>query len=265
MNRRDFLCKSGCLVAGSLLGAGSLSKAFASEGQGRSTLLRLRIAARPRIALIIDDIGYSIPRARNFLRLDIPITFSILPRVPYTRDLAAEINDHGHDVMLHQPMQPYDSTLDPGPGALYEGDEPSRITGIIEENISEVPLAIGVNNHMGSRFTECQREIHEALRVIKNNNLFFVDSRTSNHSKAFRTARNLHLTSDRRNVFLDTVRNESAILFRLNQLERCAWRYGHAIGIGHPFPETARAIECFLRDPGVSEISFVHISSIMYA
>jgi len=69
--------------------------------------------------------------------------------------------------MLHQPMQPYNSSLDPGPGALYEGDNSSRIIEIIEENISEVPLTIGVNNHMGSRFTECQREIYETLRVIK--------------------------------------------------------------------------------------------------
>jgi hypothetical protein len=258
MNRRDFLCKSAHLFAGNLLGMGSLSKAFAFEGQGRSPFLN------PKIALIIDDIGYSIPRARQFLNLDIPITFSILPRVLYTHDLAVEISDHGHEVMLHQPMQPYNSSLDPGPGALYEGDAPSKISGIIEENISEVPLAIGVNNHMGSRFTECQKEIHEALTVIKNNDLFFVDSRTSTHSKAFGTARRLHLTSDRRNVFLDTPRNESTILSRLNQLKRCARKYGHAIGIGHPFPETARAIKYFLKNPGFSDISFVHISKVMY-
>jgi len=265
MNRRDFLCKSAYMLAGSLLGVNGFSTALACAGGGESSHLRLRVVSRPQIALIIDDIGYSIPRARKFLSLNIPITFSILPRVPYSRELAREIADRGHDVMLHQPMQPYDSTLDPGPGALYEGDDPSRISGIIEENISGVPGAIGVNNHMGSRFTECQREIHEALQVIKKNDLFFVDSRTSGRSKAFRTARDLHLTADRRNVFLDTVRSESTILYRLNQLKRCAWRDGHAIGIGHPFPETARAIEHFLRTPGISDISFVHISEVMYA
>jgi len=264
MNRRDFLCKSAYMLAGSLLGVNGFSTALACAGGRESSHLRLRVVSRPQIALIIDDIGYSIPRARKFLSLNIPITFSILPRVPYSRELAREIADRGHDVMLHQPMQPYDSTLDPGPGALYEGDDPSRISGIIEENISGVPGAIGVNNHMGSRFTECQREIHEALQVIKKNDLFFVDSRTSGRSKAFRTARDLHLTADRRNVFLDTVRSESTILYRLNQLKRCAWRDGHAIGIGHPFPETARAIEHFLRAPGISDISFVHISEVMY-
>jgi len=259
MNRRDFLCKSAYLVTGSLLGVNSFSKAFAFTGQGESPFLR------PRIALIIDDIGNSLPLARQFLGLNIPITFSILPRVAYSRDLSLEISDHGHDVMLHQPMQPYNSRLDPGPGALYEGDNSSRITEIIEENISEVPLAIGVNNHMGSRFTECQREIYEALRVIKNDDLFFIDSRTSSNSKAFKTAKKLNLTTDRRNVFLDTIRDESAILFRLNQLKQYAQRYGHAIGIGHPFPETARAIEHFLKDLPVSDSSFVHISKIMYA
>jgi len=265
MNRRDFLCKSAYMLAGSLLGVNGFSTALAFAGEGEDPCLRLRVVSPPQIALIIDDIGYSVPRARQFLRLNIPISFSILPRVPHSRELAREIADQGHDVMLHQPMQPYDSSLDPGPGALYVGDDPSRISGVIEENISEIPLAIGVNNHMGSRFTECQREIHEALQVIKRNDLFFVDSRTSLHSKAFSTARDLHLTADRRNVFLDTVRSESTILYRLRQLKRCARKYGHAIGIGHPFPETARAIEYFLRDPEVSNISFVHISQVMYA
>jgi len=258
------LCKSAYMVAGSFLGLNGFSSAVAFAEEGDDSLIRLRIVSRPRIALIIDDIGYSIPRARQFLRLNIPVTFSVLPRVPHSRELAREIADQGHDVMLHQPMQPYDSTLDPGPGALYEGDDPERISGIIEENISEVPFAIGVNNHMGSRFTECQREIHEALQVVKKNDLFFVDSRTSLHSKAFRTARNLHLTADRRNVFLDTIRCESTIRYRLNQLKQYAHQYGHAIGIGHPFPETAHAIERFLRDPEVSDISFVHISNVMY-
>jgi len=248
MDRRAFLCKSACIVAGSLLGVNSFSKAFACEAQETNPVLGPGAVPQLRIALIIDDIGYSVPRARQFLRLNIPITYSILPRVHHSRNLATEIGDLGHEVMLHQPMQPYDSSLDPGPGALYEGDIPSRISEIIEENISEVPLAIGVNNHMGSRFTECQR----------------IDSKTSNQSKAFKTAKRLHLTAERRNVFLDTVRSESAILFRLHQLSACARRYGHAIGIGHPFQETARAIEYFLKDLPGSGISLVQISELMH-
>jgi len=122
------------------------------------------------------------------------------------------------------------------------------------------------NSHSGlpSRFTECQEEIHEALTAIKSHDLFFVDSRTSSHSKAFGTARRLHMTPDRRNVFIDTSRDESTILSRLNQLKRCAREYGHAIGIGHPFPETVRAIEYFLKNSGVSDIVFVHISKVMH-
>ncbi len=258
MNRRDFLCKSCYLIAGSLISTCSFSKAFACEQQGSGCLLH------PRIALIIDDIGYSVSLARTFLQLKIPLSFSILPRVLYSHNLSGEIRDHGHDVMLHQPMEPYNSTLDPGPGALYEGDDVSRISEVIEENLFGVPDAIGVNNHMGSLFTECQREIHETLQVIKKNNLFFVDSRTSCNSKALRTARRLHLPSDRRSIFLDTVRNESAIRFRLNQLKQCALRYGHAIGIGHPFPETARAIEHFTKDLEGDNISFVYISEIIH-
>jgi len=259
MNRREFLCKSGYVIAGTLISAGSFSRVCACDDQENG------FPPQPRIALIIDDIGYSVPLARSFLQLNIPLSFSILPRLPYSRELSAEIRGRGHDVMLHQPMQPYNTALDPGPGALYEGDDPFRISEVIEENLSGVPDAIGVNNHMGSLFTECQRETYEALQVIKNNKLFFIDSRTSRNSKALRIARGLHLVSDRRNVFLDTVRNESTILLRLRQLKRLALRYGHAIGIGHPFPDTARAIERFVKGPEGFDMSFVHISDIMQA
>ncbi len=258
MNRRSFLFKSAYLAAGSLLGMNSFSKAFAFDGHRGSSFFQ------PRIALIIDDIGYSFARARWFLELDIPITFSILPRLTHSQALAVEIHGYGHEVMLHQPMQPYNSHLDPGPGALYEGYDPWKISSIIEENISDVPLAIGVNNHMGSRFTECQKEINETLKVIKNNDLFFIDSLTSHDSKAYKTARRLNITAGRRNVFLDNSRNELSILFQLHLLKKYALKYGHAIGIGHPFPETARAIGYFLRGLKDSDISFVHISEILY-
>ena len=235
----------------------SLSKAFAFEGE------KGKYFSKPRIALIIDDIGNSRSRARQFLELNVPITFSILPRLRYSCSLAIEIYNEGHELMLHQPMEPYSSHLDPGPGALYVGDESKTISSTIEVNISDVPFAIGVNNHMGSRFTECEDEITETLKVFKKQDLFFIDSLTSNHSKAYKTARKLHMATTRRNVFLDNSRNESAILYQLHNLTKCARKYGHAVGIGHPFRATARAIGDFIKNYKDPDVSLVHISEIL--
>jgi polysaccharide deacetylase 2 family uncharacterized protein YibQ len=258
MDRRSFLYKGFLLTAGGLLNLAMFSKAFAYGAQGGRSFFQ------PRVALIIDDIGYGKAQTYQFLKMGIPITFSILPHLRNTQLLAHEINHEGHDIMLHQPMEPYNSRLDPGPGALYVGDREKKIGKTITDNISDVPFAIGVNNHMGSRFTECQHEITDALKIIKERDLFFVDSRTSNSSKAYGTARELHMTTARRNVFLDNSLDETKILQQLLLLSQLARRYGTAIAIGHPHKATARAIGDYIRYHKDPDIKLVHISDILY-
>ncbi len=246
-------------MAGSLLNLAMFSRAFAYGVQRRSSFFQ------PRVALIIDDIGYRKSQAYRFLKMGIPITFSILPRLRNSQLLAHEINREGHEIMLHQPMEPYNSRLDPGPGALYVADRGRKIGRTINDNISDVPFAIGVNNHMGSKFTECQDAITDALKTIKEKDLFFIDSRTSNLSKAYGTARKLHMTTERRNVFLDNSRDETYILKQLHLLSQLARRYGHAIGIGHPHDVTAKAIGDYINYYKDTDIQLVHISDILYS
>jgi polysaccharide deacetylase 2 family uncharacterized protein YibQ len=218
---------------------------------------------RSRIALIIDDIGSSTSSARRFLELEIPITFAILPRLRHTHEIALEIHREGHEVLLHQPMEPYDRLLNPGPGALYVGDEEERIARTLTENLSELPLAFGVNNHMGSRFTSCQREARTALSVLRGSGLFFVDSLTSRRSVICETARRLQVPAASRHIFIDHHPGQEAILFALEKLRRCALRTGRAIGIGHPFPDTARAVGLFAGTLKASDISLVYVSSLI--
>jgi polysaccharide deacetylase 2 family uncharacterized protein YibQ len=103
---------------------------------------------------------------------------------------------------------------------------------------------------MGSRFTRHSDEVLETLQVVKEKGLFFVDSLTTGRSKAYETARNLNMPAASRNVFLDNVLEESAVVRQLSLLKRLALNQGHSVGIGHPFPETARAIRSFLKESG---------------
>lgn len=246
-------------MVGSLIGLNSFSKSFAVCEKDKCS------SFQPLISIIIDDIGYSISRARDFLNLNIPITFSVLPRLTNSYNLAVEIDGKGHEIMLHQPMEPYNSHLDPGPGALYVGYELDKIAGIVEKNISNIPFATGVNNHMGSRFTSCGTEISEALRVIRDRDLFFIDSLTSGRSVAYKTARKLQMPAACRNIFLDNRLEDKYILRQLQKLQIHAKIHGHSIGIGHPFPETAKAISRFISNYKHSSISFVHISDLLPA
>ena len=269
-HRRLFLLKGVAYLSGALFGLNLFSDAKAGQRHifpiNTPPIQKLPLSEfAPRIAFIIDDIGSSISRAQAFLDLKMPMTFSILPKLQYSNLLAEEINEQGQEIMLHQPMEPYCHEVDPGPGALYVGDCADRILEVMEENISDVPFATGINNHMGSRFTSCRREMKEALEVIKLRGLFFVDSLTTSHSTAYGTARMLRMPAARRNIFLDNYPDESYVLSQLYRLRKYARRTGHAIGIGHPFPETAKAIQSFFNLMGESDISMVHISSLIPA
>jgi uncharacterized protein len=255
MDRREFLFKSAAFSAGTFLGLGSLSKSFASGSP----------ICQPKIALIIDDIGFSRSRLDMFLEIETVMTFAVLPRLPLSLTLAEEINSLGYEVMLHQPMEPVDAAIDPGPGAVFVGDDEQKIEKILQENISEFPFAKGVNNHMGSRFTACHREMTDVIRTIKGNGLFFVDSLTTNHSTGYQTARSLQVAAARRNIFLDNIEDVSAILAELNKLKAFAERVGYAIGIGHPYPETAEAIALFKVGLVDSNIRMVKISDLIPA
>lgn len=249
MDRREFITKSASFLLGSLLGSNLFSKALAFT--------------EPRLALIIDDIGPSAARARLFSDFDISMTFAVLPRFTRSEALAYELHEAGHEIMLHQPMEPSAPDLDPGPGALYVGDGPTRILQVMEENIDSIPFATGVNNHMGSKFTSYQKEMHETLQIVKDRGLFFIDSLTSSESKGYKTAKRLQLPAACRNVFLDNELDVHAILRQLQRLARSTLNFGHAIGIGHPFPETARAIQLFLEEFKNSPIKFVGVSELV--
>ncbi len=252
MNRRKFLFWS----AASLLGLMAPASAAAA-------LFPKRRSTPGYVSLIIDDIGYSRFRTQMFLKLPIPITYAVLPRLALTRALAVEIYETGHQLLLHQPMEPVDCRFDPGPGALYVGFEADRIADILEENLDSVAFAAGVNNHMGSLFTASAGKMHTAIEALKEQNRFFVDSVTCRQSIGFRTAMWLNVPCARRHVFLDNIREESAIFGQLRFLSQIARQNGYAVGIGHPFPETAAAIGRFFQSPEAARIEPVYVSSLL--
>ena len=257
MTRRQLLMNGAKVFAGYVLGFSAVPAAFAGQGNDSGS------NRSAKIALIIDDIGYSRSIARQFSNLELPLTFSILPRLAYSRQLAVELQNQGYEIMLHQPMEPYSSCCNPGPGALFVGDNGEKIKRILGENIDSLPSAVGLNNHMGSRFTESAEEMVRTIKVIKNRHLFFIDSLTSSHSVAYATARKYHLSTAHRHIFLDNTRSQSAILCQLHRLKRHAKQYGRAIGIGHPYLETVRAVDCFAKRLKTSNVALVHASQLL--
>jgi polysaccharide deacetylase 2 family uncharacterized protein YibQ len=198
---------------------------------------------RPRIAIIIDDLGYDRAIANQLIALDPSLTLSILPGSSFPDEIAAAAHQAGLEVMLHLPMEPVEyPDVDPGPGVLLTGMSPDTLLGQLEKNIADVPYIKGVNNHMGSKLTAESIQLYQIFSVLKKHDLFFIDSRTTEKSICGPSAKKLQVPFAERDVFLDNTLSEADITRQLNRLVDIAVHRGKAIGIGHPHPETCQVL-----------------------
>ena len=218
---------------------------------------------KPEIAILIDDIGHDLEMARSFMQLGLPVTLSILPLASDTHTIVQMAKGKGCEYMLHLPMEPKEYPyLDPGPGALFAktGDEEIRQT--LGDHLKRVPGARGVNNHMGSEFTENEEKMTVLLHEIKKRELFYVDSRTTSHTVAQRVAKTIGVPVASRTVFLDNDLSPKAMEFQMGRLLAAAREPGAAIGIGHPHRETLDFLKKRLQETK-SEAKVVLVSQIV--
>lgn len=220
--------------------------------------------ARPRVALIIDDLGYDSAIAEKFAGLDTALTFSILPHSPFKRKIAEAAMARGLEVMLHLPMEPEEyPRIDPGPGALLCSLTPDELLRRLNDNLVSVPFVKGVNNHMGSRLTADSDRMNQIFTVLKQKGLFFVDSRTTALSVADQTARLFDVSFGRRDVFLDHIQDSEHIRRQLAKLVRYALEHGRAIGIGHPHRVTYDVLKSLI--PALKQkVVFVPASQVVH-
>ena len=199
---------------------------------------------RPMVVIIIDDFGYDMELAEKFLALDPALTCAVLPNSVYDQKIAALARKQGHELMLHQPMEPGEYPLvDPGPGALLTSMTPDQRIAQLNANIDRIPGICGINNHMGSKTTTLSDEMNQIFTVLKKRGLFFVDSRTTAASQCLSSARLFKVPFAERDVFLDHVRKESEIRTQIDQLVNIAEVHGRALGIGHPYEVTYEVLK----------------------
>ncbi|MFW6283866.1 MAG: divergent polysaccharide deacetylase family protein [Desulfosalsimonas sp.] len=198
---------------------------------------------RPMVAIIIDDMGYEMDVAENFLSLDCPLTYSILPGSPFQREIAETAHKRGCQVMLHLPMEPREyPEADPGPGALLTGMSTDERIGLLKSHLEAVPHISGVNNHMGSKMSSDSAQMNQVLSIVKKYRLFYIDSLTGSDSRSGSSARLFQVPFARRDVFLDHVPETDFIRGQLDRLVAIARKNGKAVGIGHPYPETYQVL-----------------------
>ncbi|MBN1931120.1 MAG: divergent polysaccharide deacetylase family protein [Desulfobacterales bacterium] len=201
----------------------------------------------PKVAIIIDDIGYDRFIAEKFLALDAVFTFSILPHSPFQKRIARIAHMKGMDIMLHLPMEPIEyPTINPGPGALLTSMSPDQLISQLKKDINAVSTIKGVNNHMGSRMTTISTQMYQIFSILKKRDLFFIDSRTSAESICKPSARLLKVPFGQRDVFLDHIKQPNFIRKKVKELIRIAENQGEAIAIAHPYEETYHVLQDML-------------------
>lgn len=209
----------------------------------------------PVIAIVIDDAGLDQPRTARTIELPGPVTISYLP---YARDLQRQVNaarGRGHEVMLHMPMEPSSASVDPGPHALRTGFDREKILDEMDWMLDRFDGYVGVNNHMGSKFTSDPERMQVVMEVMKSRGLLFLDSRTSAKSVGFSMARQYDVPALERDVFIDDADDASKIADMLARTEKVAARQGFAIAIGHPRDLTLEALQKWI--PAIQAKGFV--------
>lgn len=215
------------------------------------------------VAIIIDDIGYDRKMAEGFLALDVPLTFSVLPRGTFNHSIIDQARKKDVEIMLHLPMEPENyPSINPGPCALLCSMGPDELIAQLNANIDSVPGIKGVNNHMGSQLTASSEQMRQIFTILKKRHLFFVDSRTTKKTLCRPSAKLLHLPFAERDVFIDHLQTREFVSKQLKLLVKRARRQGYAIGIAHPHPVTLEVLKEML--PELKKAVFLtHASQVV--
>jgi len=211
-----------------------------------------------QVAIIIDDIGYDLATVRELLNIDADITYAILPLVAHSREAAEMVHKANHETLLHLPMEPLSYPKEkPGNGALFTDMSDEELIFQLNSDLASVPYVSGVNNHMGSKFMSSEERLLPVFKELKKRGLFFIDSRTTRNSKTAAASQKVHLTVASRKIFLDNERDYAKIYRILMEVAQMPADGSPVIIIGHPHPETIRAIRDaskVFREKGISII-----------
>ena len=195
------------------------------------------------IGIVIDDFGYRNDEISDgFLELDARLTYAIIPGHRYSTSFGEKAVESGHEVIVHMPMENTGKTYGEEEFVLMTAMDNETIQRRLNSAIEEIPTAIGMNNHQGSKASADQNIMSNVAKVMKERGLFFLDSRTTIETIGETTMEVFGVPTARRNIFLDNEDDEEKIEKQLMKLVKRSEEVGSAIGIGHVKPKTLNVL-----------------------
>ncbi|MDA0656271.1 MAG: divergent polysaccharide deacetylase family protein [Proteobacteria bacterium] len=226
-------------------------------------ILTPTIGTRPAISIVLDDLGIDQRRTGNAIDMPAPLTLAFIPYGYNLRTHTARAHASGHELLVHIPMEPLDMAANPGKNALLTTLTEKQLRSRLEWNLTRFQGYVGINNHMGSKFTAWGPGMKIVLQTLKNRGLLFLDSKTNKDTRGYRLAKSLSVPHAVRDVFIDHVISEESITRQLRLLEKIARERGGAIGIGHPHDATIAALKIWIPAAKKRGIVFVPISVLV--
>lgn len=216
------------------------------------------------ISIVIDDMGINQQRTKDIIAIQAPLTSSFLTYGKNLEELCKAAENAGHEVMLHAPMEPkVEAALAPDTLKIEMSDEEIKDGFLNMLGKFEGVDLKGINNHMGSRFTESAPKLDVVMKILKDKNMFFLDSKTSEYTTGDKVAALEGVRYLSRDVFLDNQNDYEYVLKQLQKLEKIALKQGYAVGIGHPKSATVEALTDWLKDLEGKPIKLVALSELM--
>ena len=218
-------------------------------------------AVKGKLAVVIDDAGRDLESQHVYESLGIPLTLAVMPNQVHTRDAALSWHAHGLPVILHQPMESVSGIGMESKVILTSmGDE--EIRSLLKSSLSQVPEAVGINNHQGSKATTDRRTMDVVMNELHHRHLFFFDSRTNSTTAADGAAASYGVPYVRNDLFVDNEADVAAISAMIREAAKRAQKYGTYVIIGHCRPKTAEAFRQMVPQLEKEGIQFVYVSSL---
>lgn len=218
-------------------------------------------AVKGRLAVVIDDAGRDLESQHVYESLGIPLTLAVMPNQVHTRDAAISWHAHGMPVILHQPMESV-SGIGMEPKVILTSMSDEAIRSLLKDSLSQVPEAVGINNHQGSKATIDRRTMDVVMNELHHRHLFFFDSRTNSTTAADAAAAAYGVPYVRNDLFVDNEADVAAISAMIREAAKRAQKYGTYVIIGHCRPKTAEAFRQMVPQLEKEGIQFVYVSSL---
>ncbi|OAB32837.1 divergent polysaccharide deacetylase family protein [Paenibacillus glacialis] len=221
---------------------------------------------KPKVVVIIDDFGNGQKGTEEMFQMPVKLTVAIMPFLPTSHRDAELAHKRGYDVIVHMPMEAKTGKSNwLGPGAITSDLSDSEVRKKVEAAIDDIPYAIGMNNHMGSKITGDKRIMSIVLAICEERGLFFVDSKTNYHSIVGQLAIQKGMPPVTNHIFLDDAHTTSHISKQLQEVELYATKNRYCVTIGHVSAAGKKTAETLrTRIPQMqSSVEFVGISDLV--